>query len=167
MKNKSAQPLQKKTDKVVGEAPAAAKASPLAKAISPWRLTGGTIARLLLMTVIVCLITGWERDRLSPLTWGVPLQYTSDSLQVLGWVQGAADLDYLPFASKIIHRLGAPYPANWNDLPMYEEILTFVLGLAARWFGLAQATNLGLLLSYVPSALAFYACCRLLRYPRR
>jgi hypothetical protein len=144
----------------------AAKASPAAKRISPWRITKGTIARLLLMTVIVCLITGWERDRLSPSTWGVPLQYTSDSLQVLGWIQGAADLDYLPFASKIIHRLGAPYPANWNDLPMYEEILTFVLGLAAKWFGLALATNLGLLMSYVPSALAFYACCRMLRYPR-
>jgi hypothetical protein len=166
MKIKNAQPPQKKTDKVVGDAPAVAKPSPKAKRVSPWRLTGGTIARLLLMSVIVCLITGWKRDRLSPSTWGVPLQYTSDSLQVLGWIQGAADLDYLPFASKIIHRLGAPYSANWNDLPMYEEILTFVLGLAARWFGLAQATNLGLLLSYVPSALAFYACCRMLRYPR-
>jgi hypothetical protein len=163
---KNARTPQKKTDRVVGEAPVAAKASPAAKRFSPWRITKGTIARLLLMTVIVSLIAGWERDRMSPSTWGVPLQYTSDSLQVLGWIQGAADLDYLPFASKIIHRLGAPYPANWNDLPMYEEILTFVLGLAARWFGLMQASNLGLLMSYVPSALAFYGCCRMLRYAR-
>src|SRR4051794_29048257 len=102
MTTKNARPPQRKTDRVVGDAPAA-KAS-AATRMSPWRITTGTIARLLLMTVIVCLITGWERDRLSPSTWGVPLQYTSDSLQVLGWIQGAADLDYLPFASKIIHR---------------------------------------------------------------
>src|SRR5215469_16291283 len=159
MTTKNARPQQKKTDKVVGDASGAAKASPRAKRVSPWRITGGTIARLLLMSVIICLITGWKRDRLSPSTWGVPLQYTIDSLQVLGWIKGASDMDYLPFLSKIIHRLGAPYAANWNDLPMYEEILTFVLGLAARWFGLAQATNLGLLLSYLPSAWAFYACC--------
>src|SRR5262245_12329667 len=143
MSIKSARPPENKAIKVAELAPGATKAPAPKKRISPWRVTGGTIARLLLMSVVVCLITGWARDRLSPTTWGVPLQYTSDSLQVLGWIQGAADLDYLPFASKIIHRLGAPYPANWNDLPMYEEILTFVLGLAARWFGLALATNLG------------------------
>lgn len=166
MKTKNSQPPQKKTDKAVETKPEAAKASPRRKQISAWRIRKGTIARLVLMSVIVCLITGWERDRLSPSTWGVPLQYTSDSLQVLGWIKGASDLDYLPFLSKIIHRLGAPYSANWNDLPMYEEILTFVLGLAARWFGLMQASNLGLLLSYLPSAWAFYACCRMLRYER-
>jgi hypothetical protein len=166
MKMKSSPSPQKKTNKAVEQTVEAIKASPPAKRVSPWRIRGGTIGRLLLMSVIVCLITGWERDRLSPSTWGAPLQYTSDSLQVLGWIKGASDLDYLPFASKIIHRLGAPYSANWNDLPMYEEILTFVLGLAARWFGLGQATNLGLLLSYLPSAWAFYACCRMLRYQR-
>src|SRR2546430_2296396 len=77
------------------------------------RVSGGTIVRLLLMSVIVCFFGGLDRDRLSPSTWSVPLQYETDSLQVLGWIKAASEFDYLPFLSKIGHRLGAPYTANW------------------------------------------------------
>src|SRR4051794_20695479 len=87
------------------------------------RLGSGTIARLLLMSVIVCFFAGLARDRLSPSTWSVPLQYETDSLQILGWIKAGSEFDYLPFLSKIGHRLGAPYTANWNDYAFYEEIL--------------------------------------------
>jgi len=36
----------------------------------------------------------------------------------------------------------------------------------ARVFGIMEASNLGMLISYLPSALAFYACCRMLGYKR-
>lgn len=118
------------------------------------------------MTILCCWIAGLVWDRLDPKTWSVPLQYETDTLQILGWIKAASEFDYLPFASKTVDRLGAPYLANWNDYPMYEEILTFLLGMVARAFGLMQASNLGILLCYVPSTLAFYVCCRLMRYPR-
>jgi phosphoglycerol transferase len=126
----------------------------------------GTIFRLLLMSVIVCFFAGLDRDRLSPSTWSVPLQYESDSLQILGWIKASSEFDYLPVVSKIGHRLGAPYTANWNDYAFYEEILIFFLGMFARVFGIMAASNLGMLISYLPSALAFYACCRMLGYQR-
>lgn len=128
------------------------------------RLGAGTLGRVFLMSVIVCLITGIVRDRLSLANWSVPLQYEGDTFEQLGWIKAASEFNYIPFASKINHRLGAPYAANWNDYPIYEEILTFVLGLTARWFGLMEASNFSMILSYLPSALAFYACCRMLKY---
>jgi hypothetical protein len=127
-------------------------------------LQPATLGRIFLISLIVCVVTGIVRDRLSPSTWSVPLQYEGDTFEQLGWIKAASQFDYIPFASKINRRLGAPYDANWNDYPIYEEILTFVLGLAARWFGLMEASNLSIILSYLPSALAFYACCRMLKY---
>jgi phosphoglycerol transferase len=115
---------------------------------------------------MVALGTGFIWDRLAPETWSTPVEYKGDAMQIFAWLKAASEMDYLPFASKTVSRLGAPYAANWNDYPMYEEILTFFLGLCARWFGLAQATNLGLLVTYVPSAVVFYACCRMLRFQR-
>jgi phosphoglycerol transferase len=130
------------------------------------RLSWGTIFRLLLMSVIVCFFAGLDRDRLSPSTWSVPLQYEIDSVQVLGWIKAASEFDYPPFLSKINHRLGAPYTANWNDYAFYEEIIIFGLGMFARTFGLMEASNLAILISYLSAALAFYACCRVLGYKR-
>jgi len=91
-------------------------------------LQPATLGRIFLISLIVCVVTGIVRDRLSPSTWSVPLQYEGDTFEQLGWIKAASQFDYIPFASKINHRLGAPYAANWNDYPIYEEILTFVLG---------------------------------------
>jgi len=44
--------------------------------------------------------------------------------------------------------------------------LIFSFGLLAKIFGLFAAANLAVLLGYVTSALAFYACCRLLQFRR-
>src|SRR3954469_11335910 len=113
----------KKQAAVASTAKASGKAEsppPALKRRRFWRrLSGGTLARLLLMSVIVCFFASLSRDRLSPSTWSVPLQYETDSLQILGWIKAGSEFDYLPFLSKIGHRLGAPYTANWNDYAFY------------------------------------------------
>src|ERR1051326_4174559 len=130
------------------------------------RLSVGTVLRVALISVIICFFAGLVRDRLSPSTWGVPLQYETDSLQILGWIKAGSEFDYLPFLSKIGHRLGAPFTANWDDYAFYEEIPVFVLGMVARAVGLLQTSNFGILISSLPSAVVFYACCRMLGYKR-
>src|SRR4051812_10274557 len=82
------------------------------------RFHAGTLGRIFLMSVIVCLVMGIVRDRLSLANWSVPLQYEGDTFEQLGWIKAASEFNYIPFASKINHRLGAPYAANWNDYPI-------------------------------------------------
>src|SRR5262245_53546221 len=115
-----------------------------------WRVGSATFLRVGLLCGLVFLIAAFIRDRLSAANWAAPIEYKADAMQILAWIKAASELDYVPFASKIVPRLGAPYSANWNDYPMYEEIITFLLGLFARFFGLGQATNVGLFVTYIP-----------------
>lgn len=130
------------------------------------KLTKWTWVRALALTATVAFVWGLNYDRLSPDTWSVPVDYYEDSPMVLGWIKSAQDGDFVPFLSKDISRLGAPYTGNWNDWPMWGEELIFLIGLLAKVFGLFTAANLGVVLGYVTNALAFYACCRLLRFQR-
>src|ERR1700722_13351698 len=83
---------------------------------------------LLALCVVVFLAWGVTRDRLSLRNWSVPISYSGDTQQTLSWIKAAAEGDYLPFHDETIHRLGAPYHANWNDYPMYEKIPTALIG---------------------------------------
>ncbi len=130
------------------------------------RFTKWTAVRVLALALTVAFVWALNFDRLSPDTWAVPVDYHEDSLMVMSWIKSAQDGDFIPFLSKDISRLGAPYTGNWNDWPVWGEEVIFSLGLLARLFGLFAAANLGVLLGYVTSALAFYACCRLLRFRR-
>ena len=114
------------------------------------------------------MITAWglAHDRLTPGSWRVPLGYSGDNLQMLTWIRAASEFDYVPFASRTNSRLGAPYQANWNDYPMYEPVVTFLIGMAARCTDLITASNLGILASFLASAASFYFCCRILRWRR-
>jgi phosphoglycerol transferase len=85
---------------------------------------------------------------------------------MLTWFRAVSEGDYVPFASRINSRLGAPYRANWNDYPMYESVVTFLIGTLARITDLGTASNLGILASFLASAVSFYACCRILRWRR-
>jgi len=105
-------------------------------------------------------------DRLSRESWQVPLYYAGDNLETLTYIRAASEFDYVPFASRTISRLGAPYRANWNDHPMYESVVTFLIGMVARWTDLITALNIGIVVSFLASATSFYICCRLLRWRR-
>lgn len=131
-----------------------------------WRPSRAGILHLLAIWVIVVVVWGLANDRLRPGSWQVPLSYSGDGLQMLTWIRAASEFDYVPFASRTNSRLGAPYCANWDDYPMYEPVLTFLLGMAARATDLITASNLGILASFLASATSFYFCCRLLRWRR-
>jgi hypothetical protein len=115
---------------------------------------------------IVFLVWGLANHRLSPQSWPAPLGYSGDSTFVLGCIKAASELEYLPFLSRSISRLGAPYAGNWNDFPMFEVFPIAFMGMVARWSDLITAWNIGILLSHLTSALAFYGACRLLRFRR-
>ncbi len=127
------------------------------------RFTKWSVARLVGMVLIVWCVWCYTWNR-APGNWSVPVDYGEDSLMVMGWIQSAAEGDFVPFLSKDIHRLGTPYVGNWNDWPVWGEELIYGLGLLARWVGLFQAANYGGLLGHLVSALAFCFCCRLMRF---
>src|SRR5262245_48322620 len=118
------------------------------------KFTKWTALRLLALCLTVTVAWCSDYDR-SPANWSVPVDYQEDSLMVMGWIKAAAEGDFPPFLSKEIHRLGAPYTANWNDWPVWGEELINLNGLLARWFGLFQGVNLGVLLGYLSTAVAF------------
>jgi hypothetical protein len=49
---------------------------------------------------------------------------------------------------------------------MYESVVTFLIGMVARWTDLITALNIGIVVSFLASATSFYICCRLLRWRR-
>ena len=85
---------------------------------------------------------------------------------VMGWIKAASEGDFIPFLTKYPARLGAPYVANWNDWPVFGEEVVFGLGMVAKGIGLFPAANVGVLLGHLVTVLAFYFCCRLLRFRR-
>src|SRR6266699_962569 len=100
------------------------------------RFTKWTAVRVLALALTVAFVWALNFDRLSPDTWSVPVDYHEDSLMVMSWIKSAQDGDFIPFLSKDISRLGAPYTGNWNDWPVWGEEVIFSLGLLAKLFGL-------------------------------
>jgi hypothetical protein len=132
----------------------------------PWRFSIWSIVRVVGLLAFVLWAWSYAHGKLTRESWSYPLDYAGDSPQILGWIKAASEGDFVPFCSKIVHRLGAPFTANWNDYPMYEEFVVFTLGLVARSTDVFTASNVGIVLSYLLSALSFYACCRLFRFRR-
>ncbi len=131
-----------------------------------WRYSLKGLACLIALMAIVYLVWGLANHRLSPTTWSAPVSYGGDDVALLGFIKAASEFEFLPFLNRSITRLGAPYAANWNDFPMFETIPTVFMGMVARWSDLITAWNVGIILSYLTSALGFYAACRLLRFRR-
>lgn len=116
------------------ETRAGTEARPLRRArLFSWRTSLAGILHLVAIWVIVVVVWCLANDRVSPGSWHVPLSYGGDSLQMLTWFRAASELDYVPFVSRTNSRLGAPYRANWDDYPMYEAVVTFLIGMVARW----------------------------------
>ena len=122
------------------------------------------IARVLTLSLLVAAIWCWHNDRLTWANWSLPLDYSGDSLEILARIQAAAEGDLVPFHAHVIHRLGAPFDANWNEYPGSDDLANFGLGLVARVVGVPATSNLALLLAHLTAAWAFYLCARLLRH---
>jgi hypothetical protein len=122
------------------------------------------VVRFGALTLLTAVIWCWQYGRLSWSSWTVPLDYTGDSLEIFARIKAAAEGDLLPFHSHLVHRLGAPFVANWNEYPGSDDLANYGLGLLARVIGVVAASNVALLLAHLTAAWSFYLCARLLRH---
>jgi hypothetical protein len=107
------------------------------------------------LVLVVAAIWLTHRDRWTD--FDLPTSYDGgDSLQFLGWAKASQEGDYLPLRSKLVSRLGAPFVANWNDYPIYEEPIIWLTGRLANGIGLFPAVNVMQILAAVLAAAAFY-----------
>jgi hypothetical protein len=117
-----------------------------------------------ILSLLTAAIWCWHHDRLTLSAWSVPLDFSGDSLEILARIKAASEGDLMPFGPHVVHRLGAPFGANWNEYPGSDDLANYGLGLLARLVGAAAASNCALLLAQVTAALAFFLCARLLRH---
>jgi phosphoglycerol transferase len=95
-----------------------------------------------------------------------PVSYFGDAHFSAAVVAAAMRGDFLPFASKELPSLGAPFVANWNDFPMSEDWLFFLVGTAARVLGVFGAINLSFLFACVLAGLSLFLVARRLHLAR-
>jgi hypothetical protein len=130
--------------------------------------TSRTVRRDVVRITMLCLLTAviwcWHHDRLAWSSWSMPLDYTGDSLEILARIKASSEGDLVPFRPHFVHRLGAPFGANWSEYPGSDDLANYSLGLLARLVGAAAASNCALLLAQITAALAFFLCARLLRH---
>ena len=72
----------------------------------------------------------------------------------------------VPFSAINVPELGAPFGANWNDIPNFlrqHKLQLWLAGISCRVLGLFAASNLVLLLAHVLAAAAFYGVARYFR----
>ena len=110
-----------------------------------------------------CFLTG----RIDSRSWQVPLEYgvkgvDGDAQAVFAHIKAAQEGEFPPFLMKNVSRLGAPYYANWSDIPIVEEWQYYLPGALARWIGLFPATNAAVMLAHVLAVVSFYYAARML-----
>lgn len=100
-------------------------------------------------------------------SWQFPPQYgsapnTGDAKFSLTMIKTAMDGHLAPFLSKVQPNLGAPMQAQWDDIPMPEQLLFWGLGRLAGWIGVFPAANFAVLLAYILAGVSFYLVARVL-----
>ncbi|MBX3167113.1 MAG: hypothetical protein KF760_06865 [Candidatus Eremiobacteraeota bacterium] len=79
-----------------------------------------------------------------------------------GYGKSAAELNALPFQPRLVHRLNAPFVANWSDFPTTEELIWNYYGLLTRLFDVNTGYNLCLLTAHLSAAAGLYVAARML-----
>lgn len=92
--------------------------------------------------------------------------YSGDALFILSQMRAFAQGEIQPIVQKVVPSLNAPLGANWNDIPISNELLYWVLGLVSRSLGPTTTCHLAVLVAHALAAVAFFVACRLLRYDR-
>lgn len=120
--------------------------------LNPWMLT-------VLFSVVAIFLYFYRITSLRE--FNVPLFYNGDALYVLATSKAFLDGDIVPFLSKHVYHLNAPFEyANWNDFPITEELIFFGIGIVGRFTGIFAAYNLAVLSSHVLAAVSFYVVCK-------
>ena len=89
-----------------------------------------------------------------------PLSYSGDGLFTAAAVTAGMRGEYLPFASKQLPSLGAPFVASWNDFPTTEDMLPLIVGTTARWLGVFGAINVWLYIACLLAGLSMFYVAR-------
>lgn len=97
---------------------------------------------------------------------GDPIQYTSDSYFTAAAVTAGMRGDLMPFVSKMVPSLGAPFAASWNDFPGTDDWLFFVVGHMARVLGVFGATNVSFLLTCIFAGWSLFFVARRFHFSR-
>jgi phosphoglycerol transferase len=98
--------------------------------------------------------------------WVLPTTYAHDAergdfLPNVAYLKASSHWAGIPFLWKTVPELGAPYDANWNDVPSLDE-LVLTLQLALSWLlGLYAGINASFVVAHASAAVAFYAAARL------
>ncbi|MBI5691640.1 MAG: hypothetical protein HZC55_16275 [Verrucomicrobia bacterium] len=123
----------------------------------------GAPVRVALLVLVTALVWAAHYERWTLADWALPTDYVGDANEILARIKAAAEGDTWPLAPQVIERLGAPFGAHWNAYPTPDKPLMLLLGGLACVVGVFAASNVGLLLAQVSSALAFYFAARWLR----
>jgi hypothetical protein len=125
------------------------------------------------LAAIVTLTWCTHYNRWSRETWGIPINYvggraldmvfTGDAIWGMAAAKLTADGE-LGFFRKYPVSLGAPFRANWNDWPTFEEAVNAWWAILVRVCGLFTGSNLATVFAHVLAAVTFYLVCRLLGY---
>lgn len=110
-------------------------------------------------------------NRWSVKSWQTPIVYTSDLsrgdvLAQFANIKAAQDGHILPLLPTNVPELGAPFVANWDDFPMTEKSLYWMMGFCAKFMGIFASANFAAMLEDVLAAVSFFVACRLLNCQR-
>jgi hypothetical protein len=122
--------------------------------------------RITLLCGLVVLLWCLAYGRTSGLAWSTPVHYYGDGWLVLATLKAAQDGHVAPFQPLYVPELGAPFEANWNDLPDFlrqHKLQLWIAGQLCRALGLFAASNVLLMLAHALAAVSFYAVARYFR----
>ena len=124
----------------------------------------GLAASLAILLALVALSWCSASGRWSAAAWNTPTQYLDgfycDVVEGFAQSKAVSEGQYWPMAWKLIRELGAPFDGNWTDRPSIEEVNVFLLGVAAKAFGLFIGLNVSLLLGHLLAAATFFLVAR-------
>jgi hypothetical protein len=117
------------------------------------------VTDILVVALLVSVICCWVYR--GDLSQGHPIAYGHDALSNLARIKAYEQGENTPFLPQYVSRLNTPFSAAWSDYP-FDKLTFFTAGLFSRWIGLANGSNLCVLLAQVLSGICFYAASRLM-----
>lgn len=112
-----------------------------------------------MVAVLVSMICCWVYR--GDLSQGHPIAYGHDALSNFARIQAYAQGETSPLTPQYVARLNAPFSAAWSDYP-FDKLTFYTSALFSRWFGLANGSNLCVLLAQVLNGICFYVASRLM-----
>jgi hypothetical protein len=128
--------------------------------------TSSDIRYFVITIVTAAIVWCWIAGRTSWAAWQVPPAYSSDALEVLAHLKAAGEWGVVPTMPNHVHRLGAPFGAEWSEYPAADDVLMLVAGQLARVVGLGVASNLLVVFAQMSAAGAFFFAVRWLGHRR-